>query len=979
MPRQKGLHLDFHGGLLSSKQLLHLLKSEKNPNSALSLFDSATHHPGFTHSPSTFHHILRRLVHPDLVVHVPRITDLIRAQKCLCTEDVALTVIKTYTKFAMTDRALDAFNRMPQVFGCVAGVRSYNSLLNAFAEAKQWDKAEAFFAYFQTVGIEPNLETYNVLIKISCSKKQFGKARELLDCMWKSKISPNVISYGTVINGMAKHGDLADALQLFVVMSERGVTPDVMCYNILIDGYFKQGDFLKATDIWDRLVKGSSVFPNVPTYNVMINGFCKCGMFDKSLEFWERMKRNGRPKDLYTCSTLIHGLCGSGNVDGAESVYQSVIDSGVLPDAVICNTMLGGFFSRKKLKECAELWESMGKWNSRTVSSYNIMIRGLLELQNVDEAVCVWESMPNNGFIADSKIYGVLVHGLCKNGYLNKALRILQEAEKLKVIVDTYAYSPLINTLCKAKRLTEAITLIGLMVKRGITVNSHVCNALIYGFAQTSKLDDAISLFRKMNTDDCIPTIQTYNNLLNGLCKAGRFSESYTIVKEMLEKGWKLDKVTFSILISGLCQSENLSMALRLWSQLLELNVKPDLPLYNMMIHGLCSAGRVEDGLQLFSTMKKLNFVPDLVTHNTLMDGLYKVGRLDEASDIWNLISEDGLQPDVISYNITLKGLCSCNRLHDAMECLTDAVNRGIMPTIEGAPFEDDKSLVTGMSSLIGQVRYQMAEDIELLDSFGNAYRFSVSWSRILPRGSFGAVNSRGIELYNRIIDNLLRRGIVPFLTISRYDFPQELEDRFGSWLSPLMQQMLMIGLLKFEDKYLKLVDVCFENFGDKVKHWITFNEPNMLIKQGYMTGTYSHDQCSSPFGNCSSGNSFVEPLVAMRSMLLAHGKATMLYRKKYKKEQGGLLGITGNFNMVMDPLIFGDYPKEMRLFHRNNLPKFTQRETLFLKGSLDFIGINHYTTSYVMDRSHLSAACSYIDANGFLKKITAQDGVPII
>ncbi|CAM8946990.1 unnamed protein product [Rhodiola kirilowii] len=81
----------------------------------------------------------------------------------------------------------------------------------------------------------------------------------------------------------------------------------------------------------------------------------------------------------------------------------------------------------------------------------------------------------------------------------------------------------------------------------------------------------------------------------------------------------------------------------------------------------------------------------------------------------------------------------------------------------------------------------------------------------------------------------------------------------------------------------------------------------------------------------------------------------------------------------VMDPLIFGDYPKEMRLFHGNNLPKFTQRETLFLKGSLDFIGINHYTTSYVMDRSHLSAACSYIDANGFLKKITARDGVPII
>ncbi|CAM8900808.1 unnamed protein product [Rhodiola kirilowii] len=328
---------------------------------------------------------------------------------------------------------------------------------------------------------------------------------------------------------------------------------------------------------------------------------------------------------------------------------------------------------------------------------------------------------------------------------------------------------------------------------------------------------------------------------------------------------------------------------------------------------------------------------------------------------------------------------------------------------IEGAPFEDGKSLSNwdvfthlpgsisdGSNGNIACDNYHHSlEDIELLDSLGvDAYRFSVSWSRILPRGSFGAVNSKGIEFYDRIINNLLRRGIVPFLTISHYDFPQELEDRFGAWLSPLMQ-----------DEYLKLVDVCFESFGDKVKHWITFNEPNMFITLGYLTGVYTPGRCSLPFGNCSSGNSFVEPLVAMHNMLLAHGKATMLYRKKYKEEQGGLVGITGNFNMyepltnsksdleaaqrsfafdslwVMDPLIFGDYPKEMRLFHGNNLPKFTQKETLFLKGSLDFIGLNHYTTSYVMDCSHLSAACSYIDANvaaGFLKQTTARDGVPI-
>lgn len=115
-------------------------KNRKSPPIPLLLLHSPP--SGFSHSPSAYHHILRRLLHTPLVSQVPRFTDLIRTHKCPCTEDIALTVIKTYTKNRMTDRA---FNGMGEVFGCEAGVRSFNSLLNAFAEAKQWDKAEAFF------------------------------------------------------------------------------------------------------------------------------------------------------------------------------------------------------------------------------------------------------------------------------------------------------------------------------------------------------------------------------------------------------------------------------------------------------------------------------------------------------------------------------------------------------------------------------------------------------------------------------------------------------------------------------------------------------------------------------------------------------------------------------------------------------------------------------------------------------------------
>lgn len=295
---------------LSPKLFLKLLKAHKDPRSALALFDSATRHPGYAHSSTVFHHILRRLALVDskLVSHVGRVVELIRSQQCKCDEDVALTVIKAYAKNSMPDEALHVFQRMDEIFGCSPGVRSYNSLLNAFVESNQWDRAESFFAYFGTVGVSPNLQTYNTMIKILCKKKKFGKARKLLKWMWVEGLKPDVFSYGTLISRLGKSGHLVGALELFDKMPERGVSPDATCYNILIHGYFRKGDFEKANEIWERLLKESLIYPNVVTYNVMINGFCKCRKFNESFEIWDRMKRNEREQDLYTYSSLIHGL-----------------------------------------------------------------------------------------------------------------------------------------------------------------------------------------------------------------------------------------------------------------------------------------------------------------------------------------------------------------------------------------------------------------------------------------------------------------------------------------------------------------------------------------------------------------------------------------------------------------------------------------------------------------------------------------------
>ncbi|KAL8505929.1 hypothetical protein ACS0TY_016960 [Phlomoides rotata] len=333
---------------------------------------------------------------------------------------------------------------------------------------------------------------------------------------------------------------------------------------------------------------------------------------------------------------------------------------------------------------------------------------------------------------------------------------------------------------------------------------------------------------------------------------------------------------------------------------------------------------------------------------------------------------------------------------------------------VEGAVLEDGRSIsnwdvfcyiegniADGSNADVADDHYhRYMEDIEIMNSLGlTAYRFSISWSRLLPRGRLGGVNELAVLFYNKIIDNLLIRGIQPFVTIFHNEFPQEFEDRFGGWLSHLMQE-----------EYIHFAEKCFENFGDRVKYWITFNEPNVYSDFAYERTGFPPARCSPPFGNCAIGNSDVEPLIVVHNMLLAHAKAAKLYRDNFKSKVDGELSITVNafmyfpltdgekdkeaanralafnFAWALDPLIFGDYPPEMRKYHGSELPRFSSEETELLRESIDFIGINHYGSLYAKDCIHSSCSCNSSSCSkgsdrairGFVYTTGEQDGVQI-
>ncbi|KAI5238039.1 beta-glucosidase [Aureobasidium subglaciale] len=271
---------------------------------------------------------------------------------------------------------------------------------------------------------------------------------------------------------------------------------------------------------------------------------------------------------------------------------------------------------------------------------------------------------------------------------------------------------------------------------------------------------------------------------------------------------------------------------------------------------------------------------------------------------------------------------------------------------------------------------HRMRQDVTLLKSYGvDCYRFSISWSRLIPLGGRqDAVNPTGIAFYNDLIDCLLAQGIKPVITLYHWDLPLALHKRYQG----------MLDTEEFQADFTHYAKLCFKHFGDRVKQWITFNEPFIISIYGYHSGVLAPGR-STEHGNDSS----TEPFRVGHSIILAHAATVELYVKHFKSSHEGSISIVlnGDFyepydandpgdiaaaqrriefyiGWFADPVYLGtDYPACMREQLGSRLPVFTPTQQDLLKRTAQFntfYGMNHYTSQFARARKTAPSADDY-------------------
>jgi len=231
--------------------------------------------------------------------------------------------------------------------------------------------------------------------------------------------------------------------------------------------------------------------------------------------------------------------------------------------------------------------------------------------------------------------------------------------------------------------------------------------------------------------------------------------------------------------------------------------------------------------------------------------------------------------------------------------------------------------------------------DIALMHELGlKAYRFSVSWSRVLPTGR-GAVNAPGLGFYDRLVDELLEHGIEPLVTLHHWDLPAALDDR-GGWLNPDIAQW-----------FADYASVVFRKLDGRVKHWATHNEPWVVTDGGYLHGVLAPGH-----------RNVYEAPIATHNLLRAHGAAVQAYRATGNHRIGLVVNVEPKYHATsgaedraataradaymnrqyLDPVFLGKYPEELREIFGEAWPTWPEADMQLIRQPLDFLGVNYYT-----------------------------------
>ncbi|KAL5859446.1 hypothetical protein ACOSQ4_000742 [Xanthoceras sorbifolium] len=477
--------------LLTPTHLSQIIKKQKNPLTALRIFNEAKiKYPNYRHNGPVYANMIGILANSNRITEMKEVVNQMKEDTCECKDVVFATVIKTYASAGLLNEAVSLFKNLSQ-FNCVNWTESFNTLLKEMVKDSKLEDAHQLFSE-SCYGweVKSRVRSLNLLMDVLCQRKR---------------------------------SDLA--LQVFLEMDLQGCCPDRESYHILMKGLCNDERLHEATHLlysmfWRISQKGSG--EDIVIYRTLLFALCDKGQIQEALEILEKILRKGlkAPKsrrhriDLYPCNN------GEG-IEGAKRLINETLIRGSIP----------------------------------SLASYSTMAVDLYNEGRISEGNEVLDEMRVKGFWPSLAIYEAKLAALCKEGLIDEAFKVIEEEMVKGTSVPTVrVYNIMLKGLCGAGHATIAVGYLKKMAKQvGCVANRETYSILVDGLCRDARFVEASRVLEEMLIKSHWPPVETYNVLIRGLCSLGRQYEAVMWLEEMLSQGKLPDLSVWSSLVASVC------------------------------------------------------------------------------------------------------------------------------------------------------------------------------------------------------------------------------------------------------------------------------------------------------------------------------------------------------------------------------------------------------------------------------------------
>ncbi|KAG1365026.1 putative Pentatricopeptide repeat-containing protein, mitochondrial [Cocos nucifera] len=632
---------------LHPDRLIRVLDSTLDLNLAVNIFKWASIQKKFQPTLEIYTHIILKL---GLAGNHQEMGDLLKEMVKLDLpnlEEALGFMIHSFCRNHRLTEALKVFEHANSVKR-ILSVSSCNALLGTFV-SKRGNFQSVMFVYKEMVkaGILPDVETLNYLIKALCESGHLELALNQFHRMSEKQCAPNSQTFEILINALCSSGRVDESVKFLNQMLDLGCKPQRNFYVSIIPLFCRINGFQEGIKLF-RMMKNTGLQLEAHLYGILVLCLCENQQLDDAVELFEDMLASGFSPVNSMHVDIVNGYCKMGKLCKATSFLDGNNTLEIEP----YNALLKGFCDQGRFLEAINYLRKMADQGLTDSMSWNIIIRGLCEHENVGKAFEVIGRMIVSSYMPEQATYSAIIIGYCKMGSCEKALEMFRMACVNNMTLDSESCSELIEGLCYVKQVQEAMEVSYYITNKGLSLTTNSLNMLIQENCHAGKVHEAIRL-RSLAVHKgtyCIPDI--YTTILLALLDLNKEKDILAFLSQMLVEGYTLDARIYCILICGLCTDSTMSVAALLFNQMIHDGFIPDSKTFETLVFSMAKFSQLHMVVHSLEKIINENRILSPTVCNMIIHGLLKEGHRHEACKFLDRIIEMGWVPDAETHGL---------------------------------------------------------------------------------------------------------------------------------------------------------------------------------------------------------------------------------------------------------------------------------------------------------------------------------------